>query len=430
MFEEWKEYRLSDLINLIGGGTPKTTNPDYWSGSIPWLSVTDFNNGMKRIYDSEKKITVKGLKESNTKLLKKGQLIISARGTVGVIAQLGKDMAFNQSCYGIDAKNEFTNNDFLYYLLKHSVDNLKKMTHGAVFDTITKETFNYIQVKLPSSEEQKAIARILGSLDDKIELNRRMNKTLEDMARAIFKSWFVDFDPVKAKMEGRTPAGVPEEITDLFPDKLVESELGLIPERWEVGKIKDIATNKRQVIEPAALHQEKPYIGLEHIPKKSIALDDWGSVETVKSSKFKFNKGDILFGKLRPYFHKVGIAPVDGVCSTDILVLIPKSPLMYSLLLLNVSDSKFIEYTTKCSTGTKMPRTNWNDISKFDIILPPNDIVYSFEKSINSLFKRILVNIWESRLLGFLRNVLLPKLISGEIRMINYDECVGADYNG
>ncbi|MDR2085309.1 MAG: restriction endonuclease subunit S [Bacteroidales bacterium] len=117
---EWKEYRLGDVLELIGGGTPKTNNPAYWNGDIPWLSVVDFNNGMKYVAETEKYITHEGLRNSSTKILNKGDIIISARGTVGVIAILKKSMAFNQSCYGVRAKYDLTFNDYLYYLLKIS----------------------------------------------------------------------------------------------------------------------------------------------------------------------------------------------------------------------------------------------------------------------------------------------------------------------
>lgn len=191
---EWKTYRLSDLINLVGGGTPKTTVPEYWNGEIPWLSVVDFGKSIKKVYQTEKSITEKGLNESSTKILKEGQIIISARGTVGELAVLGRDMAFNQSCYGIYA-NDKTENNFLYYLLKYSIGKIKKNTHGAVFDTITKQTFDNIEVSIPENKAtQRQIAQILSSLDDKIELNLQMNQTLEAMAQAIFKEWFVNFN--------------------------------------------------------------------------------------------------------------------------------------------------------------------------------------------------------------------------------------------
>jgi len=189
---EWKEYKLGDLIDLIGGGTPKTSVPEYWNGKIPWLSVVDFNNGKKYVYKTEKKITESGLKNSSTKLLNKNDIIISARGTVGVVSMLGTQMAFNQSCYGIRARTNVSVNDYIYYLLKDSVVNLIQISHGGVFDTITKNTFDEIDILLPPISEQKAIASVLSSLDDKIELLHRQNKTLESMTETLFKQWFVE----------------------------------------------------------------------------------------------------------------------------------------------------------------------------------------------------------------------------------------------
>lgn len=133
---EWKEYKLGELMDIIGGGTPKTTNPAYWNGNIPWLSVVDFNNGSKYVYETEKKITEEGLNNSSTKILHKDDIIISARGTVGVVAMIGREMAFNQSCYGIRNKY-FVDKHYLYYLLIDSIQRLKQNAHGGVFDTIT-----------------------------------------------------------------------------------------------------------------------------------------------------------------------------------------------------------------------------------------------------------------------------------------------------
>ncbi len=153
---------------LIGGGTPKTSNPEYWNGNIPWLSVKDFANDFRYVYETEKHITELGLNNSSTKLLERGDIIISARGTVGEVATIPFPMAFNQSCYGLRAKKEIVNEDFLYYLIKYSVRLLKKNTHGSVFDTITRNTFDEIEVDIPEIEIQKKIASILTDIDKKI----------------------------------------------------------------------------------------------------------------------------------------------------------------------------------------------------------------------------------------------------------------------
>ncbi len=170
--------KLSEVMELIGGGTPKTTISEYWNGNIPWLSVKDFNNDFRFVYSTEKTITELGLQNSSTKLLQKGDVIISARGTVGEIATIPYPMAFNQSCYGIRAKKDIVTSDFLYYLIKHNVSVLKKNTHGSVFDTITRDTFDNIDVNIPSIEQQERITGILSPIDEKIELNIRINCNL------------------------------------------------------------------------------------------------------------------------------------------------------------------------------------------------------------------------------------------------------------
>ena len=242
---DWKKHKLSEILTLIGGGTPKTTNPSYWGGSIPWLSVVDFNNDNRYVHTTEKTITEDGVQNSSTKILPQSALILSARGTVGALAQLAKPMAFNQSCYGITAKEQ-TTNAFLYYLLKNVVKDLQAKGHGSVFNTITRDTFDTITVNLPLLEEQKRIAQILGALDDKIELLQKQNKTLEDMAKAIFKSWFVDFDVVHAKQKGLPKADImreyhlTDELYDLFPSSFEPSVLGPIPLGWQVKNVGEL----------------------------------------------------------------------------------------------------------------------------------------------------------------------------------------------
>ena len=216
---------LSDLVDVIGGGTPKTTEESYWNGSIPWWCVKYFCGDKKSVYNTEKSITVEGLNNSSTKLLHKDNIIISARGTVGELAMIPYDMAFNQSCFGLIPKG---NNDphFVYYLLKDKVRSLKSQTQGSVFDTITKATFDRIECADYSEEDQRRIASILSSLDRKIELNNKINADLEEMAQAIFKNWFVDFEPFK-------------------DGKFVDSELGMIPEGWKVGTLGELCNFKR-----------------------------------------------------------------------------------------------------------------------------------------------------------------------------------------
>ena len=174
---EWRIMPLIEAIDLIGGGTPKTSVAEYWDGDIPWLSVKDFNNDNRYVYTTEKSITEAGLQNSSTKLLQRDDIIISARGTVGEMAMIPFPMAFNQSCYGIRAKQGYSK-AFMYYLLKNSIRQFKSMTHGSVFDTITRDTFQNIQVQIPDLTTQEAIASLLTALDDKIEANQKINDNL------------------------------------------------------------------------------------------------------------------------------------------------------------------------------------------------------------------------------------------------------------
>ncbi len=272
-------------------------------------------------------------------------------------------------------------------------------------------------IVLPPLDEQRAIARILGALDDRIELNREMNHTLEAMAQSVFKSWFVDFDPVTAKAAGRAPAWMNADTAALFPSRFVESELGLIPEGWRVGKIREIGKNPRLGVRPNDVSPDTPYIGLEHIPRRSITLSEWGKASDVTSGKFKFKTSEILFGKLRPYFHKVGIAPVDGVCSTDVLVVNAVSQEWFGLLLGHLSSIEFINYVDGASGGTRMPRTDWDVMSKYALVIPSQEVGNKYTQIVKGFIDRIHSNVMESRTLSALRDSLLPKLLSGEIRV-------------
>jgi type I restriction enzyme S subunit len=305
--------------------------------------------------------------------------------------------------------------------LKAHVEELRRHASGSTFQELTGTTLANIKIRIPPLPEQRAIAHILGTLDDKIALNRRMSETLEQMARAIFKACFLDFEPVRAKMEGRwrrgeSLPGLPAHLYDLFPDRLVDSELGDIPEGWRVGKLADVAENWRRSVEPENIHPDSAYIGLEHMPRRSIALFTWSAASQIESNKFEFRQGDMLFGKLRPYFHKVGVAPVDGVCSTDILVVRPKHTSWFGFVLGHLSSTEFVEYTSAGSGGTRIPRTNWADMARYEFALPPETVAESFTGLVRPSIEQIILNIHESRTLAALRDALLPRLIRGELR--------------
>lgn len=186
--EEWEVVEIYEICNIINGGTPKTEKPEYWNGDIPWLSVEDFNTGKRWVVSSTKYITELGLKKSATRLLRKGMLIISARGSVGVIAQLGRDMAFNQTSYGLDSKDKsHITNDFLYYALKHYINSFLSLAYGNVFDTITRDTFKETKIPIPPLSEQHRIASVLSQMDQTIEKEQKYKQKLERIKQGLME---------------------------------------------------------------------------------------------------------------------------------------------------------------------------------------------------------------------------------------------------
>ena len=301
---------------------------------------------------------------------------------------------------------------FVYYLLRIKADAIKSVAGGAATPIVKKSTFASINVCVPLLPTQRKIAAVLSTYDDLIENNTRRIKILEEMASTIYREWFVEF-----RFPGHE--GV----------EMVESELGLIPQGWEVGELGDLAESVRRNIKPSDINQETPYFGLEHLPRKSIALSNWDAVDSINSAKLAFKKGEILFGKIRPYFHKVGVAPLDGICSSDAIVIRPKRNECFATTLSCVSSEHFIEYATMTSQGTKMPRADWKVLVKYPVVIPPEQIIQRFSSFVRDVVDKIQNLIFRNKNLRQTRDHLLPKLISGEVDVSELDIEVGTNEN-
>ncbi len=250
----------------------------------------------------------------------------------------------------------------------------------------------------PPFPTQRKIAAILSAYDDLIENNTRRIKILEEMAQNLYREWFVKF---------RFPG---HEHT-----RFVDSPLGRIPEGWEVKSLGELCIQIRDGVKPEQIDPNTPYFGLEHLPRKSITITEWGIVSEVNSTKLRFKKGDILFGKIRPYFHKVGVAPINGVCSSDTIVIRPLSDEGFSIVLGCVSSDAFIEHAYATSQGTKMPRANWNVLTHYKIIIPSQHILELYNNFITDIVCLLRNFIFRNQSLRTTRDLLLPKLISGEV---------------
>jgi len=393
----WATHTLAECIELIGGGTPKTTESDYWDGNIPWLSVVDFNTGKKYVSDTEKKITDKGLKESSTKLLNKGDIIISARGTVGAMAVLSRPMAFNQSCYGVRGMTDKAITDYIYYLIKDAVAGLQQVSHGGVFDTITRGTFKEIVIQLPSLSEQKSIASILSSLDDKIDLLHRQNKTLESMAETLFRQWFVE----EAQEDWEDKSLL--ELIDLIGGGTPKTENteywdGEIP--WMSGG--DIASNHKGFVMATAKSITKS--GLDNSSAKLLP-----KYATVISARGTVGKYCMLVSEMTFSQSNYGILPKIDNCY------------FFTYLLVN----HVVEELQSAAYGSVFDTITTSTFREATFAKPPEDMVKRFENSISNIFEKKLNNQIQINTLEKLRDTLLPKLMTGEVSMDNRKRTIG-----
>ena len=389
-------YKLSEIMDLIGGGTPKTSIPEYWGGNIPWLSVKDFNNDNRYVYTTEKTITEEGLKNSSTKLLGRDDSIISARGTVGEMAMIPFPMAFNQSCYGLRAKKEIIDPTFLYYLVKHNVVLLQKNTHGSVFDTITRDTFSGIEVNVPNMEEQVKIAGVLQNLDDKIELNNEINDNLEQQAQALFKSWFLDYEPWNGK----------------------------VPNSWINGKLGDFADIKRGG-SPRPIQEYLSESGLRWLKISDVTslqtpfvidIKDHIIEEGLKKTVFLKAGSLVLSNSATPGVPK--ILDVDS-CIHDGWLYFPESKFSREYLYLFF---KYIrQQLVNLSNGSVFNNLKTDILKGYPTVLPDEETLLRFDEIVQPMFLQMQNLTRESHRLAETRDAILPQLMSGELDVSNLD---------
>lgn len=389
------KYKLSDVMDLIGGGTPKTSKPEYWNGTIPWLSVKDFNNGFRYVYETEKTITELGLENSSTKLLQKGDVIISARGTVGEIATIPFPMAFNQSCYGLRAKSEIVTSDYLYYLIKHNVSVLKKNTHGSVFDTITRKTFDNIEVEIPSIEIQEKIASILSDYDEKIELNKEINNNLEQQAEAIFQS-------ILSNAITTVNLG---EIADVKGGKRLPKGVNLIdiPNAHPYIRVRDLNNALFASLTPNYAYVDK---------------------ETQKSiSRYIVSTGDVLISIVGT----IGLTAIvdstlDKANLTENCVKVTNlKHITPEYLLLYLRSQLGREAIAKGTVGAVQQKLPIKNIQAIPIPLLSEKDKNALFCTLDSIFAGISNNVIQSAKLASLRDTLLPRLMSGELDVSDID---------
>lgn len=291
---------------------------------------------------------------------------------------------------------------FLHYYLRQDslIRWIANKAVGATLPNLNTSILRSVPIALPPLPLQRRIAGILSAYDDLIENCQRRIKILEEMARALYREWFVDFRFPGHEDHPRVP-----------------SALGEIPEGWEVKRLGEVAVEVRRNVPKGELSEPLPYVGLEHLPRRSLALDDWEVATELGSNKLAFKKGEVLFGKIRPYFHKVCVAPFEGVCSADTIVVDSRRPEDYAFVVACVSSDAFVAHATSTSNGAKMPRANWAVLEDYPVLLPGGAPGAQFSSLLTGIIAQQQTLVRQSQTLRRTRDLLLSRLLSGQIEL-------------
>ncbi|MBK6957096.1 MAG: restriction endonuclease subunit S [Nitrosomonas sp.] len=283
---------------------------------------------------------------------------------------------------------------------KFAYDFSNAVASGAAQPDLGHSLFLSMPFKYPDISTQQKIAAILSAYDDLIENNQRRIALLEKMAEEIYREWFVRLR---------------------FPGHEKVKKVKGVPEGWEVRTLASIASEIKRGIKKKNLADAERYLGLEHIPRRSISIKEWATASTVESDKLLFQDRDILFGKIRPYLHKVALAHFSGACSSDTIVLRPKEKFYEGYLLFTIFSDTFIELATIASKGTKMPRADWGFLKQLELAIPDAKLLKVFQTKFELLFSQIVNLLRANEVLTASRDLLLPRLISGKLSIEHLD---------
>lgn len=412
------EDLLSDKKNAIAMGPfgSNITKDNFVSNGVPIIR----GNNLKPYKFSEEDF-VYVTKEKSVKLkaswVERKDLVITHRGTLGQVCIIPENSKYekyiiSQSGLKISLDEKKINPFFCYYFLRSRIGqhlllrNKSQVGVPAIAQPTT--SIKKIPIPIPALYVQEKIAKILSDFDDKIENNNEMNKTLEEMAQTLFKRWFIDFEFPNENGEPYKSSG----------GKMVDSELGEIPEGWEVGKYGDLVKLNGLSTKKGDHLRNLPYVPIDCIPKKSLGLQEFKSWREAESSLQLFNENDILFGAMRSYFHKVVISPFKGITRKTCFILTPLEISDLSYITLLTFQENTVDYANSNSKGTTMPYAVWeNGLENMRIIMPSKNIKEKFNSLVYPLLNNIKSSLLSNKSLTEIRDTLLPKLMSGEIEV-------------
>lgn len=420
---DWKVVYLKDVTSKIGSGaTPRGGAKVYQSHGISLIrsqNVHDHKFSKEGLAFIDKEAANK----LNNVVVELNDVLLNITGDSIARCCLVPNVAILRPTKKLDStylQKYLSLLSVKNYMLGHDAGGTRK--------ALTKGNIERFLIPLPPLPEQKAIARILGTLDDKIELNQQMNRTLEATARAIFKSWFVDFDPVRALIDGRQPEGMDAQTAALFPDGFEDSELGMIPKGWRVAPLPEvIEVNPKRSLSKGQL---APYLDMKNMPTRGHCPDNW--FDRPFKSGTKFINGDTLLARIAPCLENGKTAFVDfledevvGWGSTEYIIFRPKPPLPLELGYYLARSEELRMHAIQNMTGTSgRQRTPADCFGQYLMAVPTEEIATKFGEIIKPLTIKIRANSEQSRSLSTLRDTLLPKLMSGEMRVVEAEKMV------
>ena len=406
---EWKASRLDEL-GFVGRGKSRhrpRNAPFLYGGPYPFFQTGDIKAANFHLTEYSQTYSEQGLAQS--KLWKPGTLCITIAANIAESAILGVEGCFPDSVVGFVADPAKADVRFIKYYMEILKLQMQSVSQGATQDNLSVDKLLSFDFLVPSLPIQQRIAGILSAYDELIENSQRRIRILESMARTLYREWFVHFRFPGHENHPRVP-----------------SLLGEIPQGWEVKKLGEIAEEMRRNVPKGDLDEPQPYVGLEHIPRRSLALDAWETTTELGSNKLEFKKGEVLFGKIRPYFHKVSVAPFDGLCSADTIVVRARRPEHYAFVVACVSSDELVAHATATSNGSKMPRANWGVLEEYGVVIPKGKVAEQFSALFADTIAQQQALIFQIKNLRRTRDLLLPRLLSGQVDISNLPESISA----
>lgn len=416
-FREWKFIKLGEIGTIITGKTPSTKNEDNFGNKYPFITPRDMD-GQKRIVDfTERYLSQQGLESVSKQVLDGISICVSCIGSdMGKVILARTKCVTNQQINSITSIKEDYDPFFIYYSLKPLKEYFHKIAGGSTMPIINKSKFSQIEILVPPLKEQKAIAHILSTLDEKIELNNKINKTLEDIAQAIFKHWFVDFEFPNEDGEPYKSSG----------GEMVESELGMIPKGWEIGTVSDMG----EVVGGATPSKKKedyftqngiPWITPKDLANTNDLFIERGSIDITEkglknSSVRKMPKGTVLFSSRAPIGY-IAISKNEITTNQGFKSIVPAKKTGFSSMYVFCWLKENTDIIRNRANGSTFKEISGSEMKKISSIIPPKNILVMFNNIQHDLFKKIETTESENRILKNIRDTLLPKLMSGEIRV-------------